>query len=194
MGTGPFKLQEAVPGSHFSGIRNDDYFRKRLPYLDGFRAVFISSTGARVAAIRGGRVMTEFRGFAPSHIEELKKAMGDKIRIMESPLMTIMSFNFNTQKKPFNDPRVRRALALAADQWGAAKALSKITVCTTVGGLLRPGSEFARTDAELTQLPAFSKDIEANRKEARRLLREAGVQEGFSFRSSTGLLPCPLSL
>ena len=181
MGTGPFKLQEAVPGSHFSGIRNDDYFRKGLPYLDGFRAVFIPSTGARVAAVRGGRVMTEFRGFSPSHIEELVKAMGDKIRIMESPLMTVMNFAFNTQKKPFNDPRVRRAIAIAADQWGAAKALSKITGCKTVGGILRPGSEFARTDEELTKLAAYSKDIEANRKEARRLLREAGVPEGFSF-------------
>ena len=45
MGTGPFKLQEAVPGSHYAGTRNNDYFRKGLPYLDGFRATFITSTG-----------------------------------------------------------------------------------------------------------------------------------------------------
>ena len=103
--------------------------------------------------------MTEFRGFPPSQVEELVKAMGDKIRIMESPLTTAMTVHFNTEKKPFDDPRVRRALALAIDQWGAAKILSKITVCKTVGGLLRPGSEFAMTEEELTQIPAFSKDI-----------------------------------
>jgi peptide/nickel transport system substrate-binding protein len=169
-----------VPGSHYSGIRNDDYFRKGLPYLDGFRATFIKITGARVASIRGGRMMTEFRGFAPSHIEELVKAMGNKVRIMESPMNTSNGIYFNTEKKPFDDPRVRRALALAVDQWEAAKVLSKITFCTTPGGLLRPGSEFAMTEEELTRIPAFSKDMEANRKEARRLLREAGIPEGFS--------------
>ena len=31
------------------------------------------------------------------------------------------------------------------------------------------------------QIPGFSKNIEASRKEARRLLKEAGVSEGFSF-------------
>ncbi len=191
MGTGPFKLQEAAPGSHYAGIRNNDYFRKGLPYLDGFRATFIPNTGARLAAIRGGRVMTEFRGFSPSHIEELVKAMGDKIRIMTSPLTTAMTVHFNTEKKPFDDPRVRRALALAIDQWGASKVLSKITVCKTVGGLLRPGSEFALTEEELTRIPAFSKDMEANRKEARRLLREAGVPEGFSFQIYNRPPPMP---
>jgi len=191
MGTGPFKLQEAVPGSHYAGTRNHDYFRKGLPYLDGFRATFITSTGARVAAVRGGRVMTEFRGFSPGHIEELVKAMGNKIRIMESPLNTAMVVHFNVTKKPFDDPRVRRALALAIDQWGAAKVLSQIANLKFVGGLLRPGSEFAMTEAELTQIPIFSKDIEANQKEARRLLREAGVPEGFSFQIYNRPPPMP---
>jgi peptide/nickel transport system substrate-binding protein len=191
MGTGPFKLQEAGRGTHFAGIRNNDYFRKGLPYLDGFRAVFIPNTGTRLAAIRGGRVMTEFRGFPPSQIEELVKAMGNKIQIMESPLTTVMTVQFNTEKKPFNDPQVRRALVLAIDQWGAAKVLSKITVCTTVGGGLRPGAEFALSEEELTQIPAFSKDMEANRKEARRLLREAGVPEGFSFQIINRPPPMP---
>jgi peptide/nickel transport system substrate-binding protein len=194
MGTGPFKLQEAVPGSHYAGIRNNDYFRKGLPYLDGFRAVFIPNTGTRLAAIRGGRVMTEFRGFSPNHIEELVKAMGDKIRIMESPLNTAMVIHFNVEKKPFHDPRVRRALALAIDQWGAAKVLSKIANLRFVGGLLRPGSELAMTEAELTQIPIFSRDIEANRKEARRLLREAGVPEGFSFQIYNRPPPMPYEI
>jgi len=70
---------------------------------------------------------------------------------------------------------------LAVDQWGASKVLSKITFCKTPGAILRPGSEFAMTEAELTQIQAYSKDIEANRKEARRLLREAGVPEGFNL-------------
>ena len=46
---------------------------------------------------------------------------------------------------------------------------------------LRPGSEFATPESELVKLAGFGKNIEASRKEARRLLKEAGVPEGFSF-------------
>lgn len=133
MGTGPFKFVEHVPGSSWVGKRNEDYFRKGHPYLDGYRAVFIPSTGARVAAIRGGRVMAEFRGFSPSHVEELAKAMGDKVQIKESPMTTMITANFNCEKKPFNDPRVRRALALAVDRLEGAKVLPKIANVKFVG-------------------------------------------------------------
>ena len=47
MGTGPFKLGEYVPGSHVLGKKNPDYFLKGLPYLDGFRALFIIDGAAR---------------------------------------------------------------------------------------------------------------------------------------------------
>lgn len=181
MGSGPFKFVEYVPGSHWVGKRNEDYFRKGHPYLDGYRATFIESTGARAAAIRGGRVMAEFRGFPPSNISDLVRAMGDKVQIKESTVTTILAAVFNTQKKPFDDSRVRRALALAVDHWEGAKVLSQIANVKFAGGLLRPGSEFAMSEAELVQIPGFAKDIVASRKEARRLLREAGIPEGFSL-------------
>jgi peptide/nickel transport system substrate-binding protein len=50
-----------------------------------------------------------------------------------------------------------------------------------VGGVFRPGSQFATPEAELTKLVGFGKNIETARTEARRLLKEAGVPEGFSF-------------
>ncbi len=181
MGTGPFKFVEHVGGSHWVGKRNEDYFRKDHPYLDGYRAVFIASTGARVAAVRGGRVMAEFRGFSPSHVEELTKAMGEKIVIKESAMTTMMTANFNCERKPFNDPRVRRALAMAVDHWEGSRVLPKIANVKFVGGMLRPGSEFAMSEDELTKVAGFSRNIEAARKEARRLLKEAGVPEGFAF-------------
>ena len=181
MGTGPFRFVEHVPGSHWVGKRNEDYFVKGRPYLDGYRATFIQATGARVAAFRGGRVMAEFRGFSPSHVEELSMAMGDKVQIKESHVTSILTINFNCQKKPFNDQRVRRAIALAVDHWEGSKILPKIANVKFVGGMLRPGSEFALTEEELVKIPGFSRDIEASRREARRLLREARVPEGFSL-------------
>ncbi len=181
MGTGPFKFVEHVSGSHWVGKRNEDYFVKGRPYLDGYRATFIEDTGARVAAVRGGRVMAEFRGFSPSHISDMVHAMGDKIQIRESSMTTMATVVFNCKWKPFDDPRVRRAMALAVDHWEGARVLPKIATVKWAGALLRPGSEYALTEGELVKITGFARDIEASRKEARRLLREAGVPEGFSF-------------
>jgi peptide/nickel transport system substrate-binding protein len=181
MGTGPFKFVEYVSGSHLVGKRHERYFVKGRPYLDGYRAVYIKDTGARVAAVRSGRVLAEFRFFGPTHRDEVVAALGNKIRVHEGPIATANMVIFHTEKKPFNDPRVRRALSLAIDRWEGSKILSRIANLKEVGGLLRPGSKFSVSEEELTKWTGYSRDIEASRKEARRLLREAGVPEGFSF-------------
>lgn len=182
MGSGPFTFVEHVKGSHWVGKKNEQYFMKGRPYLDGFRAVFIRDTAARVAAVRGGRALIEFRGFSPAARDDLVRALDGKIEVQESPWLCVLTVAVNTQRKPFDDVRVRRALTLALDRWQGSEALSKISIVKSVGGILRPGyKDYAATEAELAQLPGFSKDIQASRKEARRLLREAGVPEGFEF-------------
>ena len=181
MGSGPFKFVEHVAGSHWVGKRNEDYFVRDRPFLDGYRAIFIKDVSARVAAIRSGRVSAEFRFLMPPQRDDLVRALGEKIKVQEISNVSTGLVIFNCEKKPFNDPRVRRALTLAIDRWEGAKALSRISNMKEVGGLLRPGSEFAMGVAELSQVAGFGKDIEASRKEARRLLREAGIPDGFSF-------------
>ena len=86
----------------------------------------------------------------------------------------------NHKRKPFDDPRVRRALTLAIDRWHGAPAISKIAIVKTVGGIVFPGSPLAATREELEQIAGFWPDIEKSRAEARRLLKEAGA-EGLSF-------------
>jgi peptide/nickel transport system substrate-binding protein len=182
MGTGPFRFKEYVPGSHVSGTRNADYFVAGQPYLDGFRATFIKDQAPQVAAIRGGRAMANFRGFPPKTRDDLVRARGKDITVQESTWNCALFVVPNHKVKPFDDARVRRALSLALDRWGGSKAISQIAIVKTVGGLVFPHHPLAATTAELHSMAGFSPDIAKNRQEARRLLREAGVPEGFKFR------------
>lgn len=191
LGSGPFKFVEYVHGSRLVGKKNDDYFVKGRPYLDGFRALFIRDTSARVAAIRGGRAHIEFRGFPPSTRDDLVRALGDKLVVQESGWLCTQYIALNHEKKPFDDARVRRALTLAVDRWEGSRALSRIAIVKTVGGLILPGSPFAMPEPELTKVAGFGRDIEASRREARRLLKAAGVPEGFSFTFKNRAIPMP---
>src|SRR5262245_51884061 len=181
MGTGPFTFVEYVAGSHWVGKKNPNYFMKGRPYLDGYKAVIIRDTAPRVAAVRSGQALIEFRGFNPAARDDIVKTAGNQVVVQESPWVCNLTVAINNEKKPFDDVRVRRALTLAIDRWEASKALSQISVMKLVGGLLRLRSEFDIPEFELVQAAGFSKNIESARKEAIQLLKEAGVPEGFSF-------------
>ena len=174
MGTGPFRFVEHVGGSHWTGERFKDYFKPGLPYLDGFRALFTQGA-AMINALQGGQIMAEFRSVTTADRDRLIAALGDKITVQESPWLDLTLVTFNAKKPPFNDPRVRRALSLAIDRWKAAEVLPRSSIMRYTGAYLRPGSEFAAREEDLVKMPGFSKDIEASRAEARRLLAEAGV-------------------
>ena len=174
-GTGPFTFVEHVKGSHVSGKRNPNYFVQGLPYLDEWKGVFMLQAAAMLNALQGGQVLSEFRSISPAERDRLVQAMGDKLRIEESSWTLNLLVVFNVEKKPFDDIRVRKALNMAIDRWGGSQGLSRISTLRAVGGVIRPGSPMATDEAELVKLPGFSKNIQASREEARKLLREAGV-------------------
>jgi peptide/nickel transport system substrate-binding protein len=180
MGTGPFKFVSYETGQSVTGVRNPDYYDPKLPYLDGFIAIYAPKQATRVEAVRSDRAALEFRGMLPSARDELKSALGDQIAVQEGDWDVGSAITANHQKKPFDDPRVRRALTLAVDRWGGAPGLSKIAIVQTVGGIVFPTSPLAATKEELQQIAGYWPDIEKSRDEARRLLKEAGA-EGLSF-------------
>jgi peptide/nickel transport system substrate-binding protein len=174
MGTGPFTFVEHVAGSHWTGRKFDGYFEKGKPYLNGYYAIFIAGA-PMVNALAAGEVLVEFRGHSPADRDRLVKTLGPKATVQETPWVCSLVVTFNTKKKPFDDVRVRQALSLAVDRWGGAQALSKIALVRHVGGILRPGYDLAANEKELLTYPGFSRDINASRAEAKKLLQAAGV-------------------
>src|ERR1700730_14259588 len=184
MGSGPFKFESYEIGQSIKGVRNPDYYHPDQPNLDGFVAIFAAKQAVRVDAIRADRAALEFRGMPPSARDELVRELGDKITVQTSDWNCVLLVTPNHKRKPFDDARVRRALALAVDAWKGAPALSKIANVHTVGGVVFPGSPLAATKDELQTLAGFWPDIGKSRAESRRLLKEARA-DGLKFELMT---------
>ena len=179
VGSGPFKLKSYTRGSTFEGERNRDYFVKDRPYLDGYKFFISPETSVRAAAIRSGRAYIEFRDLPIAEVDAIRKQLGDKVAVQTTAVTGQWGIAINTTAKPFNDVRVRKALTLGFDRYTGGKVLQTLTGLRDVGGLMRPGSEWAMPEAELQKLPGFWKDVEKSRAEARRLLAEAGYPNGL---------------
>lgn len=174
MGSGPFKFVRHDAGKQWDGERFAGYFKPSQPYLDGFRILSVTpSTGLN--ALQSGQVHFLNQGLTKADLARVKEARGDKVYLVggANPTALQLWFAMNTQRPPLNDVRVRQALQLAMDHAAGAKAMEGFSALNRVGGLLRPGSQFARSGAELTKLPGFG-DINESRKKARSLLAEAG--------------------
>jgi peptide/nickel transport system substrate-binding protein len=179
IGSGPFKFKTRTPGATFEGERNPDYFIKDRPYLDGYKFFVSTETSARAAAIRSGRAYIEFRTLPLAEVDAIRKQLGDKVVVQDTPATGIFGISVNQTIKPFTDERVRKALSLGIDRYTASRVLYPIASLKDVGGLMRPGTPFAISDAELQKFAGFGKDMEKNRTEAKRLLAEAGYPNGL---------------
>jgi peptide/nickel transport system substrate-binding protein len=179
MGSGPFRFVSHVAGSKWVGRRFENYFRAGLPYLDGFEAYFIARP-ALTNALEGGQVMAEFVGVSPAERDSLSRSMGSRIKFEDNIRLSDFQLTFNTQHKPFDDVRVRRALVMAIDHWAVLPVLRQATVGGLSGGLLPPGSTMARTPEQLDTLPGFSRNHAEAQAKARELLKEA-AQDKLTF-------------
>ena len=179
LGSGPFKFKAYTRGSTFEGERNPDYFVKDRPHLNGYKFFISPETAVRAAAIRSGRAYIEFRDLPLSEAEAIKKQLGDKIVVQHTPMVGQFGIAINNTIKPFTDVRVRQALTLGIDRYTAGRVLYPLTGLRNVGGLMRPGTEWAMPPAELEKLPGFWRDADRSRAEAKKLLAEAGYPNGF---------------
>ncbi len=117
VGTGPFKIAEAVKGSHYVLERNPDYFKKGQPYLDRVILRVMPNPASRVLAFEKGEVDVLYTFFLPVEQAGRLKAMPGLVvkDFMLFPEVVTLFFNIK-DSKPLEDIRVRQAIAHAIDK------------------------------------------------------------------------------
>ena len=105
MGTGPFTYDEQHARVRTGTARRTRLLRqgqgrRKLPYLDGYKALIITDSNAGVTAIRSKQAMIEFRGFTPQQRDDLSRALPNDLAIQEAPWICVNYVVPNTTKKP----------------------------------------------------------------------------------------------
>ena len=118
IGTGPFKFVEWRRGELVRLDKNPDYWRKGLPYLDRVVVRFINDEATRTAALEKGEAHVAGFGGVPYN-DAKKLATLPSIEVttkgyeMISPVVELV---INTKKAPFDNQKVRQAVAYAVDR------------------------------------------------------------------------------
>jgi peptide/nickel transport system substrate-binding protein len=117
VGTGPFRLAEAVKGSHYVLERNPDYFKKGQPYLDRVVLRVMPNPASRVLAFEKGEVDVLYSFFLPREQAARMKGMPGIVfkDYMLFPEVITLFFNLK-DSKPLGEVRVRQAIAHAIDR------------------------------------------------------------------------------
>ncbi len=163
VGTGPYKLDAWAKGSSITLSKNDAYRNPAAIKLKKVTFRFINDPAAEVAALLAGDIdgMPRF-GSLPS-LNQFRNDPRFAVTPGGTECKTIVAIN--NKKKPFDDVRVRRALAAAIDR--------KAVIDGSSEGYGKPiGSHMVPTDAGYVDLTGINP---YNPEKARALLKEAGV-------------------
>ncbi len=165
IGTGPYKLASWQSGDRIVLEANPDYFLGEAPIK---KVIFrpITEGSNRTIALETGEIDIAY------DIEGLDK---DRLRndnsvlFIEEPSLGIDYIGFNTKKAPFNNIKVRQAIATAINTDDIIAAVYKGSA-TRANSLIGP-KVFGHTDE--------AKAWEYNVEKAKKLLAEAGYPNGF---------------
>jgi peptide/nickel transport system substrate-binding protein len=113
VGTGPYVLENWVKGSSISLRKWDGYRNPAAIKISRATFRFIPDPAAQVAAMLAGDV-DAFPRITPRSVEQFKGNPRFQVVVSGSRAKTILAIN--NKKKPFDDVRVRRAVAMAIDR------------------------------------------------------------------------------
>lgn len=126
VGNGPYVFKEWVRGNYVVLERNPDYWDKtNPPHFESIVFRIIPDAGARLAALQSGELR-----YAPTDavsLPDLVRLRTDKRFVVSSHVFDgiapISFLDFNLRRKPFQDLRVRQAIAHAINRDGLAKVV-----------------------------------------------------------------------
>jgi peptide/nickel transport system permease protein/peptide/nickel transport system substrate-binding protein len=170
VGTGPFKFRRWADNDIVELVRNEDYWNKDLPHLDGisFRIITDLNTGLR--SVVAGENHGAYRLNPQQKV--VADRMGGKVVVSSTPTIADYHLVFNYRRTPLNDVRVRRAINYAVDR-SAFNRAALLGLGTPAQTMLPPG--YWAHDESLNEFYNFDQD------RARALLREAGHANGLEI-------------
>lgn len=165
IGTGPFKLASWTKDSEFVMERNDDYYGG-APKLEQVTFKVIPDAETRAMALEAGQIQMMSGREALTAVQRLKEK--DNLKLVKRMGQTSELLFFNVYQEPFDDLRVRQAVAHAINL--------QTIVPTLLGDLAEPPKNFF-TPAYGEFLDTSPQMPEYNVGKAKQLLAEAGWKD-----------------
>lgn len=167
---GPYKISEWRVNDKIVLERNESYYDNGNTTLNKVTMLAIPSSTTDVARYQSGEIDVTNNEIPPEQFASLKDQLGDELSV--SPMLCTYYYEFNTVKPPFNDARVRRALALALDRDTITDKV--IGQGQTAAYQLTP----VATNAMQNNSPEWESWDQAKRvEESKKLLKEAGYSQ-----------------
>src|SRR5216684_3797012 len=176
IGTGPFKFVEFKPNESIKVARNADYWKKGQPYLDGIEYQIIKNVATGTLAFVAGKVDMTSPYFLQVPVVSDVKDQAPEAICQLVPVNVNRNVMMNRDMPPFNDPDLRRAMALSLDRKAFVDTLTLGK--GDVGGVMQPPPEgiWGMPPEMLKTLPGYDPDVQKNRAEARRIMEKLGYQ------------------
>ena len=118
IGTGPFKFVEWKRGQYMRFDRNPDYWSPGQPYFDRIVVQTIPDSATRSAVLEKGDFQLAGFGAVPNNDAKRLGALPNLIVTTKGyeNFSPISELDFNTKLKPFNNKKVRQAVAFCIDR------------------------------------------------------------------------------
>jgi peptide/nickel transport system substrate-binding protein len=173
VGTGPFKFVEFKMNEGVKLTRNPDYWKPGRPYLDGIEFTIIPDRSTRMLSFIAGKFdMTFVADVSVPLLKTVKKDAPNAQCVLRS---TGVSTNLivNRDKPPFDDPKLRRAMALTLDRQSFIDILEEGQGRMSGALLPPPDGVWGLTPEMLKSIIGYG-DVAKAREEGRALMKELG--------------------
>ena len=182
---GPYMLKEWRPHDHITLVKNPMFYDAANVKID--RVVYLPLEDDLTAfrRYRAGEVDLQER-WPLTELKWVKKNIPTEAR--KFPYLSVTYFTFNTTKKPFNDFRVRKAIAEAIDRQSIAKDVFFGAYGEEAFSFLPPGLPGVDHSAEV---PYRNLAMDARIEDAKKLLATAGYGPGKPLKFTYNFIGYP---